>query len=88
MQLIKAMSTLEELLKKIDGNISPAGGLQEVRDQEFVILAQLHCLPSTVPLMKRLCSGDFGIKASNIIFVPKCYSTIDHSRRDIEQLGV
>ena len=82
------MSILETLLAKIDKTTLYPDTLFQRDGLRIVALCQLHCLPSTVRLIVRLCSTDIGINPRHIIFVPKSYSTISPSRLELEHLGV
>ena len=64
------------------------GYLPQVRGEDTVILAHLHCLPSIVQFFYLLLAQDLSIPSRQVIFIPKPYSTIPGAATEVEKLGV
>ncbi len=80
--------TLREMLLQIDMDLlADDGFIPKYRIDNIVILAQLHCLPSLIPLIERMIYHE-GIKPSKIVLIPKCYSTIPSVLEHLNQLGI
>ena len=82
------MSTLRKILLGVDRDILEEDGYDlSARSEQIVLLAQLHCLPSTVDLFARLLRPDVGILPSRVVVVPKPYSSIPSALRDMKEAG-
>ncbi len=64
------------------------GYRRQVRGEDAVILAHLHCLPSILPLIWILQREDLSIPGKQIIVIAKPYSTIQGALISLRQLGV
>lgn len=82
------MSTLRKILLGVDRDILEEDGYDlSARSEQIVLLAQLHCLPSTVELFARLLRPDVGILPSRVVIVPKPYSSIQSALQNMKEAG-
>ena len=80
---------LWDTLLGVDFQLLEYDGYQrQVRGEDTVILAHLHCLPSLFPLIWILQREDLSIPAKQIIVIAKPYSTIPSTLRDLRGLGI
>jgi hypothetical protein len=82
------MTVLREILSGVDKALFAEDGFDpDTSGEQIVILAQLHCLPSTVELFGRLLKQDVDIRPDRVVIVPKPYSSIDSALREIREWG-
>jgi hypothetical protein len=80
---------LWDILLGVDFHILERDGYQrQVRGEDTVILAHLHCLPSTIELFNMLLRDDLSIPGKQIVLIPKSYSTIESAENNLNKLGI
>ena len=80
---------LWDVLLEVDFRVLERDGCElQVRGEEVVILAHLHCLPSIVEFFRFLLTQDLAIPARQIVTIPKPYSTIASAAEEVKKLGV
>jgi hypothetical protein len=58
-----------------------------VHPDRVIILAHIHCLPSTRYIFQFLIN-EYGVKSSNILLMPKSYSTVPSALEQIARFGI
>jgi hypothetical protein len=80
---------LWDVLLEVDFRALEKDGYEpQVRGEDVVILAHLHCLPSIIRLFDMLLTQDLSIPARQIMLIPKPYSTIPSAVEEVRKLGI
>jgi hypothetical protein len=80
---------LWELLLGVDFQLLVSDGYErQVRGEDIVILAHLHCLPSTIMFFRILMRDDLSVPCRQIILIPKPYSTIAAVETALKKTGM
>lgn len=80
---------LWDILLGVDFQILERDGYErQVRGEDTVILAHLHCLPSTIKFFQTLTRDDLSIPSTQIILIPKPYSTIAAVAATLSRMGL
>lgn len=80
---------LWDILLGVDFQILERDGYQrQVRGEDTVILAHLHCLPSTIRFFQILTREDLSIPSKQIILIPKPYSTMSAVEATLSRMGL
>ena len=78
-----------DILLEVDFHVLEQDGYElQVRGEDVIILAHVHCVPSIVELLHFLLTQDFAIPARQIIIISNPYSTISSAAEVVKKLGV
>jgi hypothetical protein len=80
---------LWDILLGVDFQLLVRDGYErQVRGEDTVILAHLHCLPSTIKFFRILMRDDLSVPCKQIILIPKPYSTISAVETALKKNGM
>ena len=80
---------LRDILLGVDfQKLERDGYERQVRGEDAVILAHLHCLPSIQQFFSTLMRDDLAIPGRQIILIPKAYSTIASVEANLRRMGL
>jgi hypothetical protein len=80
------MLDLAKLVDAIASNTVYEQAVRAYAPEDVAVLANIHCLPSTVSLIRALIQ--FGVPAQAIVVIPKPYSTVSSAEAQVQEFGV